>query len=43
MVCDVFFDGPKLDLENWVGNTTPYAYGLENEKVIKLFEIQIDR
>ena len=40
-ICDLFFDYIDIDLANYADDTTPYAYDLENEKVIKLFEKNI--
>ena len=40
-ICDLFFDDINIDLANYADDTTPYAYDLENEKVIKLIEKKI--
>ena len=40
--CDLFFDNIDIDLENYAGDTTPYAYDLEN-RVIKLLEENINK
>ena len=40
-ICDLFFDNIDIDLANYADDTTPYAYDLENEKVIKLLEKKI--
>ena len=37
-ICDLFFHDIDIDLANYADDTTPYAYDLENEKVIKLLE-----
>ena len=37
-ICDLFFDDIDIDLANYAYDTTPYAYDLENEKLIKLLE-----
>ena len=38
----MFFDDIDIDLANYADDTTPYAYDLENEKVIKLLEKNIN-
>ena len=43
LVFDLFFDYIDIDLANYADGTTPYAYDLENEKVIKLLEKNIDK
>ena len=40
-IYDLFFDDIDIDLANYADDTTPYAYDLENEKVIKLLEKKI--
>ena len=42
-ICDLFFDDIDIDLANYADDTTPYAYGLENEKVIKFLEKNINK
>ena len=42
-VCDLFFDDIDTDLANYADDTTPYAYGLELDKVIELLEKNIDK
>ena len=39
----MLFDYIDIDLANYADGTTPYAYDLENEKVIKLLEKNIDK
>ena len=39
----MFFDDIDIDLANYADDTNPYAYDLENEKVIKLREKNIDK
>ena len=39
-IFDLFFD-IDIDLANYADDTSPYAYDLENEKVIKLLEKSI--
>ena len=39
----MFFDYIDIDLANFADGTTLYAYDLENEKVIKLLEKNIDK
>ena len=34
-ICDFFFDDIDIHLVNYADGTTPYAYDLKNEKVIK--------
>ena len=41
-ICNFFFDDIDVDLANYADDTTPYAYDLENEKVIKLLEKKIN-
>ena len=41
VICDLFFYDIDIDLANYADDTTPYAYDLENEKVIKLLEKNI--
>ena len=38
----MLFDDINIDLANYADNMTPYVYVLENEKVIKLLEKNID-
>ena len=33
-ICDLIFDDIDIDLANYVADTIPYAYDLENKKVI---------
>ena len=40
---DLFFDDIDIDLANYADDTTPYAYDLENEKVIKLLLRNINK
>ena len=40
-IFDLFFDDIDIDLANYADETSPYAYDLENEKVIKLLEKSI--
>ena len=42
-ICDFFFDDIDIDLANYADDTTLYAYDLENVKVIKLLEKNIDK
>ena len=42
-ICDLFFDDVDIYLVNYANDTSPYAYDLENEKVIKLLEKNIDK
>ena len=37
-ICDLFFDNIDIDLANYAYDTSPYAYDLENEKLLKLLE-----
>ena len=37
-ICDLFFDDIDIDLANYADDTTPYAYDLERDKVIKSLE-----
>ena len=39
----LFFDDIDVDLANYADDTTPYACDLENEKVIKLLEKNINK
>ena len=39
----MFFDDIDIDLASYADDTTPYAYDLENEKVIKSFEKNINQ
>ena len=39
----MFFDDINLNLANYAGDTTPYAYDLEHDKVIKSPEKNIDK
>ena len=39
----MLFDYIDIDLANYADNTTPNAYDLENKKVIKLLEKNIDK
>ena len=41
-ICDLFFDDIDIDLANYAGDTTPYAYDLELDKVIKSLEKKFD-
>ena len=41
-IWDLFFDDIDIDLSNYADDTTPYAYDLENGKVIKLLEKLVD-
>ena len=41
-ICDLFFDDIDIDLANYADDTSPYAYDIENEKVIKLLEKNIN-
>ena len=34
-ICDLFFDDTNIDLGNQADDTTPYAYDLEHDKLIK--------
>ena len=34
-ICDLLFDDIDMDLANDADDTTPYAYDLEHDKVIK--------
>ena len=43
LICDLFFDDIDIDPANYANDTSPYAYDLENEKVIKLLEKNIDQ
>ena len=36
--CDLFFDDIDIDIANYADDPTPYAYGLEHDKVIKTLE-----
>ena len=40
---DLFFDDIDIDLANYADNTTPYAYDLELDKVIKSLKKYIDK
>ena len=42
-ICDLFFDDINIDLANYAHDTTPYAYDLERNKVIKSLEKNIDK
>ena len=42
-ISDLFFDDINIDLANYADDTTPYAYDLENEKVIKFLEKNINK
>ena len=42
-ICDLLFDDIDIDLASYADDTTPYAYDLENEKVIKLLEKNINK
>ena len=42
-ICDLFFDDIHIDLANYADDTTPCAYDLENEKLIKLLEKNINK
>ena len=42
-ICNLFFDDIDIDLANYADDTTPYAYDLENEKVIKLLEKNMNK
>ena len=42
-ICDLFFDDIDIDLANFADGTTPCAYHLEHEKVIKLLEKNINK
>ena len=39
----MLFDDIDIDLASYADDTTPYAYDLENEKVIKLLETNINK
>ena len=39
----LLFDDIDIDLANYADDTTPYAYDLENDKVIKLLEKNINK
>ena len=39
----MFFDDIDIDLANYADDTTPYAYDLEREKVIKSLEKNIHK
>ena len=39
----MFFDDIDIDLANYADDTTPYAYDLQNDKVIKLLEKNINK
>ena len=41
-IWDLFFDDIDIDLANYADDTTPYAYDLERDKVIKSLEKNID-
>ena len=41
-IWDLFFDDIDIDLTNYADDTTPYAYDLEHDKVIKSLEKNID-
>ena len=43
VICDLFLHDIDIDLANYADDTTPYAYDLENEKVIKLLEKNINK
>ena len=36
--CDLFFDDIDIDIANYADDPTPYAHGLEHDKVIKSLE-----
>ena len=36
--CDLFFDDIDIDIANYADEPTPYAHGLEHDKVIKSLE-----
>ena len=42
-ICDLFFDYIDIDLANYADDTTPYAYDLELDKVIKSLEKNIHK
>ena len=42
-ICDLFFDDIDIDLANYADDTTPYAYDLERDKVIKSLEKNIHK
>ena len=39
----MFFDDIDIGLTNYADDTTPCAYDLENEKIIKLLDKKIDK
>ena len=41
-ICDLLFDDIDIDLANYAHYTTPYAYDLELDKVIKSLKKYID-
>ena len=41
-ICDLLFDDIDKDLVNYADDTTPYAYDLELDKVIKSLEKNFD-
>ena len=43
MISDLFFDDIDIDCANYEDGTTPYAYDLELDKVIKSIEKNIDK
>ena len=42
-ICDLLCDDIDIDLANYADYTTPYAYDLELDKVIKSLEKYIDK
>ena len=42
-ICYLFFDDIDIDLANYADNTTPCAYDLELDKVIKSLKKYIDK
>ena len=42
-ICDSFFDDTDIDLANYADDTTPYAYDVERDEVIKSLEKNIDK